>query len=107
MYGVLTDAYQETVEFATIRLLIIFNRATTAGEDMLVGGAGSAGNAWGAPLDDDQFGVWKIPALGHKILVAPLDGYAVTAGSSDVLRVMHAGVASSLTYDIIIGGTAS
>lgn len=103
--GELANVFQQTVEFATIRALIIYNRAETVGEDLLVGGAGVVAHAWSAPFNGDAYGVWKIRALGGKVVVAPLDGFAVVAGSSAVLRVMHAGVGTSISYDIILKGT--
>lgn len=103
--GVLTNAFNQTILFTTIRELIIINRAERSGENILVGGAGIAANAWSSPFGGDQHAVWLIKAGGMKVLIDPLVGYEVVAAESDTLRIQHDGVTGDIDYDIVIKGT--
>lgn len=105
--GVLKNAFNQTISFTLIRELIIINRAERSGENLLVGGAGIAANAWSAPFEGDQYARWMLKAGGIKVLVDPLVGFAVTAGASDTLRIQHDGVLGDIEYDIIIKGVAA
>ena len=101
--GGVTDVFGNTLTFTAIKAILIYNRATTDGEELRVGGAASnpitslfAGSATAKDL---------IPASGCWLRTAPLTGFVVTAGSADVLRVQHTGgAATTITYDIIVIG---
>jgi len=100
--GSLTDAFGNTLTFADITCLYIENNNTTAGQDLLVGGAASAQFVnWVADASD----IVKVRANGILLLWAPMDGYAVTATTADLLKI-DAG-ANTVSYDIILVGTSA
>ena len=69
---------------------------------MLVGGAGSNGfTSWVGDATD----VVKVKPGGALILVAPdATGYAVTAGTGDLLTITNSAGSTSVTYDVVIMG---
>jgi hypothetical protein len=95
-----------TVNFAKVKALLIVNLATTAGEDLLVGGAGAGGNAWSAPFDGDPDAKIAVPADSIVLLVNKKNGWPVTNGSSDILKIANAS-AASVSYKIAIVGTSA
>ena len=101
--GSLTNVFGETVSFSTIRALIIHNRATVVGDDLDVGGA--AANPLTSIHDGSGTAKYTIRASGIDFKWAPLDGYAVSGGSADTLRITHAGSTEAIYYDIVIIGT--
>lgn len=101
--GSLTNFFGETITFATIRVLVIFNRAIVAGDDIDIGGA--AANPITSILDGSGTAKMTVRASGLLVLTAPMDGYAVAGGSADTLRVTHAGSSEAITYDIVVIGT--
>lgn len=100
--GSLTNVFGDTVTFAKIRAILIVNRSKVATEKLLIGG--SAANAfinWVASSTD----IIHIDAGGAFLLTSPIDGFAVTAGTGDKLKI-DAG-ADTITYDIILLGTSA
>jgi len=114
--GSLLDKFGDSVLMMEIKVLLIINRGapdgsggwtTTAGQDILVGGAGVASLAWGAPFNGDQNAKLRVRSGGALLLVAPVDGYRVDPGVQDVLQIEHDGSAASggdIEYDIVIAG---
>lgn len=97
--GGLADVFGNTLTFADVKSLYIKNTSTAKGEDLLVGGA--AANALATPFGDSSDKI-RIRAEGHISLAAPRDGYAVTGGTGDLLKIDPG--ADTITYDIIILG---
>lgn len=95
-----------TINLATVRALLIINTATTAGENLLVGGAGSGGNAWGEAFNGDQDAQVVVPADSTLLLVNKKSDWPVTNGSSDQLRITNDGV-GNISYKIVIAGTST
>ncbi len=100
--GGLIDIFGDTITFTHIKEIVILNRATVSGEDLLIGGA--AANAWNQPFNGSATAKDDCWASGIWVRSAPLSGIAVTAGSSDTLRVTHNGSADDIEYDIVIKG---
>lgn len=115
--GGLTDHYGNTLTFKGVKILLIHNRGVvtgdsdddtatpTDGEDILIGGAG--GNAWGSLFNGDQDAQLLLRSDGKLGLCVPRDGYSVSPGTEDILRIEHAGSAASggdISYDIVIAG---
>lgn len=100
--GVLADAYADVLTFVDIKGFIIYNRERAPGKNLLVGGA--AANAF-----DDWVGhasdIVKVGPGGILPILNPRDGYTVTAGTNDQLKI-DAG-ARTITYDIMIFGTSA
>jgi hypothetical protein len=104
--GVLTDAFGASLTFARIKGLIVAASAANA-NNVIVGGAAS-----------NQFVSW-VGAGTHTLTVRPggvlalmagaadATGYAVTAGTGDLLRIANSGAGTSVSYDVILVGCSS
>lgn len=102
--GVLTDPFGGTITNARIKGIVIKAAATNT-NNVIVGGAAT-----------NAFINW-VGAATHTLTVRPdgvfalfapdAGGYAVTAGTGDLLRVANSGAGSSITYDIVLLGAAS
>lgn len=95
-----------TIGLATVRALLIVNTASTAGEDLLIGGAGAGGNAWAAAMNGDQDARLVVPADSMLMLVNKKNDWPVTNGSADQLRIENGG-AGDITYQIVIAGSSA
>ena len=98
----LTDTFGNVLTFVEIVGLAIKNTSTTTAEILAVGGA--AGNQfinWVANSSD----IVNIDPDGILFLWSPLDGYTVTAGTGDLLKI-DAG-AATITYEIVIIGRSA
>lgn len=96
--GALTTKVTGAVNFAKLSLIRIKNKATATGANLLVGGGiNPIASLWGSAGD-----ILKIPPGGAVTLEAPIDGYAVTASTADILR-LDSGTAT-IPYEILIVG---
>jgi len=115
--GGLADQYGNTIEFTSIKVLMVHNRGVvagdtddttatpTAGEDLLIGGAG--GDAWASLFNGDQDAQLLLRSDGKIGLCAPRDGYSISPATHDILQIEHAGSEASggdISYDIAIAG---
>lgn len=103
--GTLTNALGSGASFARIKGLVI--SAAAANTNNVVVGA-AASNAW-ATLLGATHTITLRPGAFFAIGVgsADLTGYAVTAGTGDILRLANSAAGTSVAYDIAIVGTAS
>jgi hypothetical protein len=103
--GSLTNALGSTV-FAKVKSLTVV-AATGNTNNVVVGGAPS--NTWIGPFGDATDKLVVRPGGAQQIGVGEgdLNAYAVTAATGDILRVANSGAGTSVTYDIIVIGTAS
>ena len=99
--GVLIDSYGTTLTFVDVKMLYVFAAATNGG-NIIVGGAASA--AFLGPFADATDKM-KLPAGAWLKWVAPIDGYAVTATTADILKIENDDGAAAGVYDIVIVGT--
>jgi hypothetical protein len=95
-----------TISFAQVKALLIVNLATTANEDLAVGGAGAGANGWHAPFKGNADAKVVVPADSMLLWVNKKHGWTVINGSSDVLKVANDGLAS-VTYRIVVVGASS
>lgn len=102
LFGALEDVFGRDLEFIDIAAVLIHNRSTTPGDDLLVGAA--AVNPWTAPFNGSGTSVVLVGPNSPIVLGNTLDGYAVAAGSTDVLRIAHSGGAADMDYDLVIIG---
>lgn len=107
LYGVLTNVYGDTANFAAIRAIILVNRLLNASK-LEYGGAAS--NAW-YPMFKHASDIGVVPLPGSTypawvLLTAPdANGFPVGASSSDIFKIAHGGEGSAdITYDIILIG---
>lgn len=89
--------------FASVRALLLVNLSTTAGHDLVVGGAPAA--PWEAPFGDAGDSL-RLPADSCVLLVAKKEGWTVDDGTSDVLRIENPGD-QPVTYRVAIVGVAA
>ncbi|MCA9246856.1 MAG: hypothetical protein KDA42_07060 [Planctomycetales bacterium] len=93
-----------TIAFAKIRAIMIVNTATTAGETLVLDS--SVANAFTAAFHSSATSKLQIPADSPLMLVNKVDGWAVTDGSADILRISNAG-SGTVSYKIVIAGTSA
>lgn len=103
--GVLTDALGTALTFLRIKLLYI--RAADANVNNVVVGA-AASNQFATLLNTTgtvtlRPGSFLIAANGS----ADATGWAVTAGTGDLLRVANSGAGTSVNYDIAVVGCSA
>lgn len=98
--GVLSNNFGP-VTFTKIKALMVFARADNV-NDVVVGPAAS--NGFTTPFNAAADKV-KVKPGGALILIAPdANGYAVTAGSGDLLSIANGGGGSPVNYDVILIG---
>lgn len=101
--GVLADVFGDTLTFTRAVAVLINNLTTTTGNHLIVGAA--AANPWTAPFNGSGTATARCGAGSPLVLADLVDGYTVSAGSSDTLRVAHNGVSSDdIEFDIVILG---
>ncbi|MDI9885315.1 hypothetical protein QMZ92_13155 [Streptomyces sp. HNM0645] len=103
--GVLTDAFGAAITFARIKGLII--KAAVGNTNNVVIGA-AATNTW-ATLLGATHTITLRPGAALCVMADATDatGYAVTAGSGDLLKVANSGAGTSVTYDIVLIGASA
>lgn len=102
--GSLTDALGASLTFARVKAL--FLRASSDNTNNVVLG-GAASNQFVGPFGaaTDTFAVKPGGFVGW---VAPdADGWPVTAGTGDLLRIANSGAGSTVTYDVVIIGASA
>ena len=100
--GVLTDAFGATLTFTKIKAIIIKADAANV-NDVVIGNHATAACLmfFGAAAHTAA-----IKPGGMLAVVAPdANGYAVTATTADMLKVLNSGAGTSVTYTIIVIGT--
>lgn len=104
--GVLTDGLGTTLTFAKIKALIV-KAASTNTNNVIVGGAATNGFvSWAGGATHTvtvRPGGYMVLATGS----ADTTGYAVTAGTADLLKIANSGGTTGVTYDVIIIGTSA
>lgn len=100
--GVLTDVYGATLTFARIKGLIIGSNPNNV-QNFTVGGATNPFATWAGGTTPTV----TVRPGGMFMLIAPdATGYAVTAGTGDILRIAN-GAGSAITYDIVLFGSST
>jgi hypothetical protein len=97
--GTLTDRLGQPVVFTAIKAIIVRPKATNV-TNLVLGAAAS--NAW-APLLGATGTLTLVPGFVMCLVGDVGAGYAVTAGTGDILKVANGG-ATDLLYDIAIVG---
>lgn len=102
--GVLLDPFGAAITFARIRGLIVAAAAANT-NNVIVGGAAAT-----------QFVSW-VGAATHTVTVRPggflalfapdATAYVTAAGATDFLRIANSGAGSTVTYDVILLGSAT
>lgn len=104
--GVLLDAFGAAITFARIKGMVISAAAANT-NNVIVGNATSNG-----------FVSW-VGGAAHTVTVRPggtlaliagqndATGYAVTAGTADLLHIANSGAGTSVTYDVVLIGASA
>lgn len=101
--GGVNDIFGSAITFTKIKALIVVAAAGNT-NDVVIGGAEATALAsiFGATTD-----TLKVKPGGMVALVAPdANGYAVGAGTADLLKVANSGGGTGVTYTIIVVGVA-
>lgn len=101
--GALLDPIGGSAVFAKVKAIAI--RARDANTNNVVVGA-AASNGFVGPFGAATHTI-AVPPGGNMMITAPASGWAVTAGTGDLLRVANSGAGTSVTFDLIIIGTSS
>jgi len=101
LYGSLTDAFGTTLNFTSIKAIII-KASSSNGDNLSVGGdAGAPISTIFADTSDEIL----VPPGGMFMITNPqADGFAVTNTTADVLEITNTDSGDSAEYDIIIVG---
>ena len=104
LYGGLTDAFGDTLNFARIKAIAI--RITSGASNLIVGGA--AANTfvgWFADATDKL----TVPFGGVLLLTSPdATGWAVTDATADLLKFQHDGTdTADITYELTLIGASA
>lgn len=98
--GVLEDAFGNLLAFASVKAILVTAAAGNT-NNVVVGGA--AANA--VPLFGDATDTVAIPPGGFFALASPAaNGWVVTAGTGDKLKIANSAGGTGVTYDIVIIG---
>jgi len=98
--GSLVDAFGKTLTFAAVKALFIKNNSTGT-QVLSVGGAAS--NVW-SPFANTSDIITINP--GGVLFMMDGTGWAVSGGTSDLLKIANA-AGAALTYDILIWGDSA
>jgi hypothetical protein len=101
--GVLSDPLGAALTFAKVKAILV--KASTGNTNNVVVG-GQATNGFLGPFGALAHTV-AVPPGGALLLAAPKAGWAVTAGTVDLLKVANSAGGTSVTYDIVILGTSA
>jgi hypothetical protein len=101
LYGGLSNAFGSTINFTSIKGIIIV-AASTNTNDVLIGGDDSAAFVGWVGASTDTI---VVKPGGMFALVNPAsNGYTVTNTTADVLQIANSSSGSSVVYDIILLG---
>jgi hypothetical protein len=99
----LLDSYGVAIAFARIKALIVKAAAGNA-NNVIVGGASA--NQWVGPFGAAAHTI-AVKPNGTLVLTAPdATGWAVTAGTGDLLKIANSAGGTSVTYDIFLIGAS-
>ena len=91
----------DATNFVEVVGFMIRNKSTTTAQYLEIGGGSNAFSSWaGGPGDAVRVG----PG-GALYISSPIDGYATTAGTADVLKIEAA--TGTIAYDIVIVGRSA
>ena len=102
-----TDAVGTTFTNARVKLLCIYNRNTTAGDILRVGGL-AASTTWTAPFNTSNTATVDVAPGGVLVLAAPsAAGFTVTNTTNHLLKFANVSASNSLAYDLVVIGASA
>ncbi len=102
--GGLTDSFGATLTFVKIKTIYV-SAASANTNSVVVGGAAS--NQFINWVGDATDKINILPGGAFMICAPSAAGYAVTAGSGDLLRVANSSSGTTVTYNIVVEGTSA
>jgi len=106
----LTDAAGTAIAFAQVDYIIVLNRNTTAGDDLHIGQNSSNGftGPWADASDRAVCPAGSSAGAQDGLLfIGNPQGWAVTAGTGDLLYIENIDASNAISYDIIIIGRSA
>mgnify|MGYP001594440543 CR=1 FL=1 len=99
--GSLTNGFGVTLTFTAIKAMLVRAKSTNT-NNVQVGGAAS--NAW-ATWVGNSTDIVSVKPGGTLLIIAPdATGFAVTAGTGDILTIANSAGSTSVIYEIILLG---
>lgn len=95
-----------TIAFAKAKAIVVKSLATASG-DVLRVGPGAASNSFTAPFGGVAGALVEVGPGSLLVLCELLDGWTVTPGTADILRITNTSGTNSVDYDIALLGTSS
>lgn len=99
--GVLASSFGTTLVFTSIKAIIV-SAASANTNDVVIGGA--AANDFSTFFGASTDTIIVVPGGTFALINPEANGYAVTAGSADLLKIANSSSGTSVVYDIIIIG---
>jgi hypothetical protein len=100
----LQDIMNANLALARVKLIVVY--AASANTNNVVIGA-AASNQFVGPFGAATHTI-ALPPGGLFVVMAPTaTGWPVTAATADLLRIANSGAGTSVTYDVIIGGSST
>jgi hypothetical protein len=93
-----------TINFAKVKAILIVNTNTVAGDELVVDT--SVANAFKGWANGSATSKAEIGPDSAWLVSATLAGWAVTAGTGDIVRISNPGGGTSIIYKIVIIGTS-
>lgn len=94
-----------TVTFAKVKAILIVNMSETAGEELRLDS--SVANGFLGPFNGSATSKIEIGPDSCLFLSSKKDGWAVTAGTGDILKLENPASGAAITYKIVIVGTSA
>lgn len=101
----LTDVQGRTIALVKVRIFMIQVTARTAGDFLTVGDPGGVGTHVWTAIVGGSTQSFKVFDMELKVAVNT-DGFAVTSGSNDQIRVTNSG-SNPITFNFAVVGTSS
>lgn len=99
---IITDLFGSGLSYSQIMSLMVVNLSTIDGDNLLIGGAGAAGNGWGSPFNSNQ-NTQLVLQANSPVLLGCRAGLGVT-GTQKVLKISYAGISASIGFFICLIG---
>lgn len=93
-----------TTNFVKVKLILIINRSTTAGEELKLDS--SVANGFLGPFNGSATSKIEIGPDSALLLSSKKDGWTVTAATGDIIRINNPN-ATTVTYRVVIAGTSA
>jgi hypothetical protein len=102
--GSLVDAFGATITFVKVKGIFVTAAAANT-NNVIIGGASAT--QFVGPFGSATHTIAVAPGGGFMICRPDATGWAVGAGSTDLLKIANSSSGTSVTYDIVIIGTSA